>query len=320
VARQTVEAWLPEEAGGPVLTAIARTSTVEAVARRVPMSGPVRTFPRSGEADIDIIPKGSAYGEDISDTSEVILTVKKFGRAARLAEEDIDDVNVVDLIADKKRQFFTAYARKLDNSALGTSGAVSATTPFVSVYRAVRTADADVDYAADDNHTFVNEALTYEDIAALIGAGEEGDFYDQASAIIIAHPTFRGLLRTMKDGSGSYIFTSGNMQANQADTLFGLPIRWSHGAAVTAQAMARVPAATVSASGAAGTAGNRLLIVAQPDMMLLGVRSGPESVVIDGRDGLSALTDETILKMRARRAFAVGYPQAFQVLEYQPAA
>ena len=320
MARQTVEAWLPEETGGPVLTAIARTSVVEATARRVPMSGPVRTFPRSGEADIDIIPKGSAYGEDISDNSEVILTAKKFGRAARLAEEDIDDVNVVDLIADKKRQFFTAYARKLDNSALGTSGAVSATTPFDSVYRAVRTADATVGYTASANHRFVNAALTYDHLAGLIGRGEEGDFFDQATAIIIAHPTFRGLLRTLKDGAGKYVFTEGNMQNQQSDTLFGLPIRWSHGSAVTAQAMARVPAPVVSATGAAGTAGNRLFIVAQPDMMLLGVRSGPESVVIDGRDGLSALTDETILKMRARRAFAVGYPQAFQVLEYQPAA
>jgi HK97 family phage major capsid protein len=320
VARQTVETWLPEENGGPVLTAIARTSVVEATARRVPMSTPVRTFPRSGEADIDIIPKGTAYGEDISDNSEVVLTAKKFGKAARLAEEDIDDISVVDIIEDKKRAFFTAYARKLDNSCLGTSAAQGVNVPFDSVYRAVRTADATVQYTASANHRFINRALTYDDLAAVVAAGEVGDFYDQATAVVIAHPSFRGILRTMKDGSGKYIFTEGNMQQDQADQLFGMPIRWSHGAAVTAVATTRVPAPTVSAAGAAGTVGNPLLIVAQPDMMLLGIRSGPESIVIDGRDGLSALTDETILKMRARRAFAVGYPQAFQVLEYQPAA
>jgi HK97 family phage major capsid protein len=321
VARQTVEAWINEENGGPVLTAIARTSVVEAVARRVPMSANVRTFPRSGEADIDIIPKGSAYGEDISANDEVILTAKKFGRAARLAEEDIDDVNLVDLIADKKRQFFTAYARKLDNACLGAAGAVSATIPFTSVYQASRTADAGAGYTAEANFRFINRALTYDDLADVVGAGETGDFYDQATAIVIAHPRYRNILRKMKDGSGKYIFTEGNMSTDQSDQLFGMPVRWSMGAAVSVGgAITRVVAPTVNPAGAKGTAGNPLLIVAQPDALLLGVRSGPESVVIDGRSGLSALTDETILKMRARRAFGVAWPQAFQVLEYQPAA
>lgn len=316
MARQTVETWLPEENGGPVLTAIQRTSTVEAVATRVPMTTPVRTFPRSGEAEMDIIPKGSAYGEDVSDTSEVTLVVKKFGRAARLAEEDIDDVTVVDLIADKKRQFFTAYARKLDNACLGTKGVVSATRPFVSVYQAVTTADSDVDYVANANLTFVNRALTYDDFAAIVSAGEEGDFYDQGTAVVIAHPSFRGLFRTLRD-DGKLIFVE-SMHQDQQDTVFGMPIRWSHGAAVMDAATTRVPAPTKSDTGAAGTNGNRLFIVAQPELMYLGVRSGPESIVIDGRNGLSALTDETILKMRARRAFGVGYPQAFSVLEWQP--
>jgi hypothetical protein len=48
------------------------------------------------------------------------------------------------------------------------------------------------------------------------------------------------------------------------------------------------------------------------------VRSGPESVVIDGRDGASALTDETLLKLRARRGFQLVFPQAAAVLEDIP--
>ena len=53
---------------------------------------------------------------------------------------------------------------------------------------------------------------------------------------------------------------------------------------------------------------------------MVGKRSGVESVVIDGRDGLSALTDETILKVRARRAFALGNVKAWAVLEVINAA
>lgn len=319
MARQTYEAWLPEEQGSDMLTTINRTSVVESVARRVPMTTPTRTFPRSGEADIDIIPKGSAYGEDVSDTSEVVLTVKKFGRAARIAEEDIDDT-IIDVIADKKRQFGNAYAKKLDNACLGTSAAIGTNVPFTSVYRAVRTADADVDYVADTNHRFVNDALTYDHFADFIGRGEEGELFDASGAVIIAHVSFRNVWRKLKNSNGDPIFAAGDMTTGQPDRLFGYPVRWSVGAVVTPTATAQLPAVTVSATGAAGTAGNRLMILATPESMLLGVRSGPESVVIDGRDGLSALTDETILKMRARRAFAVGYPQAFQVLEYQPDA
>jgi hypothetical protein len=38
-------------------------------------------------------------------------------------------------------------------------------------------------------------------------------------------------------------------------------------------------------------------------------------VYIDGRNGLSALTDESILKMRARRGFALGVEQSVAILE-----
>ena len=48
---------------------------------------------------------------------------------------------------------------------------------------------------------------------------------------------------------------------------------------------------------------------------VLGLAAKPEIVVIDGRDGLSALTDETILKVRARRGFVLGNVKAWAVLE-----
>ena len=57
-----------------------------------------------------------------------------------------------------------------------------------------------------------------------------------------------------------------------------------------------------------------LLFVVNADYLRLGVRSGPESVFIDGRAGLGALTDESILKLRSRRGFAVGHESAAAVL------
>ena len=313
MARQTYEAWLSEERDSRVLRAIATNSVIESVARRLPMTTNEKSFPRSGDMDVDVIPKGTAYGEDVSAVSEVILVAKKLGRAVRIAEEDIDD-SIIDLINDKKIAWANAYAKKLDNACLGVNAAVGTGVPFPSVYRAVTTADADTGYAANANHMFVNTAsVGYDDFSELLALGEASDFYADGSMLWIMHPTFKAELRGIKDNDGNPIFTQGNMVARQADTLFGIPIRWSKGAVVTTTATTAPPAPVAGA--AKGTAGNRLAILANPEMLMLGVRSGPESVVIDGRDGTSALTDETLLKVRARRAFAPAYPAAFAVLE-----
>ena len=94
-------------------------------------------------------------------------------------------------------------------------------------------------------------------------------------------------------------------QGRTADTIFGYRAHWSLGAKTSA-----APTSTPT--------GNPLLIFCNPMYLLLGVRSGPESVFIDGRNGLAALTDESILKMRSRRAFAPGMEQAFSILETRP--
>jgi hypothetical protein len=73
--------------------------------------------------------------------------------------------------------------------------------------------------------------------------------------------------------------------------------------------------AKTSAAPTSAPTGNPLLIIGNPMYLLLGVRSGPETIFIDGRNGLAALTDESILKMRARRGFAPGVEQAFSILE-----
>ena len=66
---------------------------------------------------------------------------------------------------------------------------------------------------------------------------------------------------------------------------------------------------------------NSLAVAGDRKILLLGasiaggVTPSPSDHIIDGRDGLSALTDETILKVRARRAFVLAHEKAWAVLE-----
>jgi hypothetical protein len=117
--------------------------------------------------------------------------------------------------------------------------------------------------------------------------------------VAIAHPAFRKSLRGVVDGQQRPIFVQGT--AGTPDTIFGVNVRWSLGAKLNATA---TPTPT----------GRPLMAFVNPELMLLGIRSGPESVFIDGRDGLSALTDESILKMRARRGWAYGHPNGASIL------
>src|SRR5690606_2484310 len=93
--------------------------------------------------------------------------------------------------------------------------------------------------------------------------------------------------------------------------LFDIPLRFTRGATVTA-----TPATNpTKATGAKGTAGNALLFLVQKNAAVFGRRKAFESVYIPGRDGLSALTDEDILKVRARIAAGVTIPGAHSVIE-----
>lgn len=300
MARQTFEGWLPEEYDSSVITRVNSTSAVEALARRLPMNSTTKSFPRSGGMDVDEVAKGSAYGEDTATNDDIVLTVKKFGRAIRIAEEDIDD-SLANIIATKKTEWASAYARFIDNACLGVTAAPGAGVPFESVYRAVSQDNA----GANLLQTGAGVAPSYDDLNDVLALAEASDSFDESGVVVIAHGSFKGVLRGMKDSTGNPLFVEG--QGNVGSTLFGYPVRWSNGAKTHATATTR-------------PTGNPLLIVGQRDALMLGVRSGPESVLIDGRDGVSALTDETLLKMRARRAFGVSYADAFGVIEAVPAA
>lgn len=312
MARNTMEAWLPEEDDSEVIQRVNQTSAAESLFRRVPMGSNVKNHPRSAGVGVSAIEKGGAYGEDESANDAVTLTARKLGRAIRIAEEDLDDT-LANVIAAKQLDWATSYGKFVDNAVLAVTAAENGTTvPFTSVYRALQTTVADLDYTAGDNYVQTGTGGTgdpvppsYDDLSGALGLLEGGDYFDVSNIAVIAHPSFRGFLRGVKDTQNMPVFVQG--LAGTPDTIFGHPVSWSLGA-------------KTHATATDAPTGNPLAIFVNRDYALLGVRSGPESIFIDGRSGVSALTDEALLKMRARRAFAVGHPKAFSILEVTNAA
>jgi HK97 family phage major capsid protein len=305
VARSVIDAWLVEEQGSDVIRVVNQNSAMETYATAEPMKSYTKTIPRSGAVGVSVVAKGSAYAEDSGTVDEITIIARKFGTVVRLAEEDIED-GLFDVITEKKTAWANAYAVVIDNACLGVTAASNGTTvPFTSVYKAVRTLDASVNYTADANYvpTVTATNLTYAQLRSLVKIWEASPFFDPAAAIAIAHPAFKDQLRGILDTQGHPIFT--DPIGGAAATFFGYEMKFSLGARTSATAT-NVPT------------GNPLIVLGARNLLRLGKRSGPESVVIPGNDGTSALTDETLLKLRARRGFVVGDVRGFAVLELIP--
>lgn len=307
-ARDVFDRWIPEEFGSDVIQKVNQISAVETYAQRIPMKSQTRSTPRSGGIGIGIVAKGGTYSEDTTTNDDVVLAVQKFGQAVRVAEEDIDD-SLADILNAKMKDWATAYAKALDNACLGVTASKSTTTcAFDSLYYQLTQSDSSTGYTANANLTQSGSGgTTYDGLSTAAGIMEAGDYWDDATALWICHPIMKKKLRQIKDNNGRPIFnessngTAGGAQ-NVPDMIMGYPVKWSLGA-------------KTSAAPTSKPTGNPLAILCNPMYMLLGIRSGPESVFIDGRSGLSALTDESILKMRSRRGFAVGVEQAFSIFE-----
>ena len=301
MARNTYEAWIPEEDSSEVITRVNQMSAVEALASPETMSSNTKSIPRSAGVGVSLVDKGGTYSEDTSTNDDITLTAKKIGKAIRIAEEDIDD-SLANVISTKQKDWATSYAKYLDNATLAVSATAGANVPFNSVYYTLTQTDSGVGYTGNDNVTVASSAVTYNNLSDVLSDVEGGDYFDLSRMVVIAHPSFRGVLRTIKDDQNMPVFVQGQGgDRGTPDTLFDLPVRWSLGC-------------RVSATATDAPTGKPILVVVNADFLRLGRRSGPESIFIDGRDGLSALTDESILKMRARRGFALGHPKAAAVL------
>lgn len=315
MARNDIDAtgWLVEDKDSTVVKAYTHTSAWEKVARPITMTANVVEIPRIEDMDVDVIPKGGAYGEETSDADVISIRARKFGKALRIAEEDVEDKKLADYLSLKKASAGSSFAKKFDNAAIGVNAVENGTTvPFTSLYKALTTADATTGYTANANHRgALVAAFTYDALNELISLAEDSDYYDESQVSIVAHPTFRRLLRGLKDTQGRPLFLNDVIGGRSVNTILGLPIEWSNGAKVSATAQTKV----TGAGGVKGTTGNPLLAVVNKAAAIVGNRKPFESVVIPGRDGTSALTDEDILKVRARKAAGVTMPQAHAVFE-----
>jgi HK97 family phage major capsid protein len=303
--RNTYEPWIPEEWDSQVVQRVQQISVIESEARPYPMATDTRHIPRSAGVDVNGMAKGDAYGEDASLNDEVLLTVQKAGRAIRIADEDLQDSNVA-IIEQKRVDWATSWAKYLDNACLGTTAAqTGVTVPFTSVYKAIRTTNANTGYTADANYvpSTSGGVVTYLQLSQALGKVEVGDYFDESQLLIIAHPSLREKLRGVLDTQQRPIFIQG--LAGTPDTLFGHRIRWSLGA-------------RTSATAVHNPTGNPLLIIVNKEFLAVGKRSGPEFRVAGPDSGAAFLTDEALLKMRARRAFVLCHEKAAAVLEVLP--
>lgn len=313
MARNVIDGtgWLVEGKDSNVVKAFGATSQWEQAARPVNMTGNSVRIPRIADMGVAVIPKGSAYPEDASGADTVLISAVKIGQALRIAEEDVEDEKLADYIDLKKTSAGSSFAKFYDNAAIGTNAASNGTTvPFTSLYRALTTADATTGYTANAN-VQSGAALSYDILNSLVGLIEQTNFYDESQISILASPAFRQIIRGLKDGQNRPLFFDDLVNGSSVPRLMGIPVRYTVGARVTATATA-TPTAGL---GVKGTAGNPLFAIVNKAAAINGTRKAFESVYIPGRDGLSALTDEDILKVRARKAAGVTTPQAHALFE-----
>lgn len=307
--------WLPEQRDGTLAKAYRHTSVIDSEFRPINMTANSVEIPRIDDMDVEFIPKGGAYPEDQSSADTVHLKAAKIGGALRIAEEDVEDDQLADYLGEKKASAGSSFAKKVDNAGLGVTAAQSGVTvPFTSLYRTLTTADASTGYAANQNYmggTLADGSAVYSMLSGLLELVEMGDYYDDANVVAIAHPSFRRVFRDAKDGQGRPLFLTDYVNGANVDRILNLPIRWSNGAKTSAVPLTKV----TGAGGAKGVQGNPLFAIVQKQLAVVGRRKALESVVIPGRDGLSALTDEDILKVRARIGVAYTVPEAHAIFE-----
>lgn len=308
------DGYIAIETGAPVVQNLFTRSAVELAASRRNMTTNAQRVPGTLGAADDVIPEGEFYPEHTGTQTSVLLEASKFGQAFPLTDEDLADSGAY---INAQNQLGTAWSSKhavhLDNATLAVSGGPGVpetNIPFTSVYYAVR--HNGTGYTADANRATTTKAALAADgdgygiLSDFLALAEDSSVYNEADTVIIANGAFKSLFRSIKNSSGDPMFfggatsVSGTLEGapvRVADTLFNIPILWT-------------PGARVSAVASDNPTGNPLMIVANRQNMLLGVRSGPEQKEerIPGKDVVE-------LMFRSRRAFKAADPNAFAVLE-----
>lgn len=267
--------WIPEPGSNEVLQRDVVNSAVEAAARKVTMTSRTVSVPRFVAQGVDVVAEHATIPVKDADLDEVVLTAHKFANRFAISVEDRQDA-VVDALNAYKREWLSNYAIKLDNACLG-----AAAGPFTSVAAAV-------------TESQTAGALTYEHLVDAIGTMEANR---KGGLVVIAHPAFKMSLRNLKDEAGDRVVA--DPLGAGVPTVFGHELYFSYGAALSADATDEPE-------------GNPILVVANKTGLILGVRSGPESLV---SDEARWETDEVELKMRSRRGFVLADASSAAVLE-----
>lgn len=312
-----VQNWIPIEYDSDVVQRVKMESAIERWARRYPMKTSTREIPRSAGLTVTA---DTTYADDASVNDKVVLTARRFVSRFSIDEDDLSDANSrMDVIASKGIDWAISYADTFDNACLGVTGAESATPanhrPFTSLYKSLRTTDGAV-YSADTNYTGWNGTQTrilaapdgtssYEKLSSTFTLVEKGKYWSPADMKVIAHPSWRGVLRLTLDGNGAPIFEESayidSVTQRPVDTLFGTDIAWSRGCKTTSAGCTDSPD------------GNPLLFYVNTRYIARGDRSGPETLTDNAR--AQDDTDAYSVKFRTRRAFKINHQMAAAVCE-----
>lgn len=298
--------WIPIEWDSEVIERVLKASAVEATAMRHSMATSTKRVLRSAGLTVNA---GKQYVTDDSDLDYVTLTARRFMSRVAVDEDDLADTAlIVDTLAQRGRDWAVSYADVFDNACLATTGAENGVAvPFTSVYKAIRTTDSAVGYTANDNYVSWDGVASgaYDKFSETMRLVEVSQYWDAASSLVIAHPSFRDSFRRTKDNQGEPIFVQG--LAGTPDTLFGVQVFWSRGARTDTSG-------GINFTNGLTPNGKPLLIfVGDRNLLKLGVRSGPETRVDVSRAHDDY--DDTAVKFRTRRGFKVGHQKAFTVLE-----
>jgi HK97 family phage major capsid protein len=306
-AQTIIDNWIPIEWDDQVIQRVLADSAVERYGHPTRMTTATKRILRSAGLAVS---GGSTYTPDASDNDYVTLTARKVNSLFEVDEDDLADVDsVIDTVKTKGNDWAISYADHFDNACLATSGAENGSTVlYTSVYKALRTSNVATGYTADDNYLSWNGTLAisstpdgtslYEKLSATFKLVEDGKYWSAADQLVIASPAWRSKLRECLDGQGRPIFIQGT--GGTPDTLFDVPISWSRGC-------------RVSATNTQSPAGSPLLVYCNRQFLKRGDRSMGEILVDKAR--AQDTTDNTAVKIRVRKAFAVGHEAAFAVLE-----
>lgn len=312
MSAQDFSSWIAEEKGSDVLQQIMFSSVMERIGSHVPMRTNKFDVPRDGGVSVGVVAKSASYSESAATNDDIVLTAVKFGSAVRIAEEDIEDtsINILDI---KKKAWARQYAKMFDNATLGTTAAVGAGVPYTSLYLSLITADTNASYTASANYTSAApSAFGYTNLSNTMGLVESGNFFDDSQMCWVAHPAFKAYVRNITGltyngaasgttSNGQPVFVDGREGDGLPPTILGYPVYWTQGAKTSATALSN-------------PGGDSLLFFGNKDYLLVGDRTPVESMVAGADSGPAFLTDEALLKVRTRKGYGTGFPQAFSVL------